>query len=54
MAEVPAYGSQEHPPSAPAPSITVHALASNKRPIGFAPWPEPKRRNKPAKRKKAA
>ncbi len=32
------------------PAITVHALKENKRPIGFAPWPEekPKRRRKPA------
>lgn len=24
------------------PSVTVHALKENKRPVGFAPWPEPK------------
>jgi hypothetical protein len=23
------------------PTPTVHALKQNKRPIGFAPWPEP-------------
>lgn len=32
------------------PAITVHALKENKRPIGYAPWPEPvkpKRTRKP-------
>lgn len=36
----------DYPDVAP-PAITVHALKENKRPIGFAPWPEntkPKRR----------
>lgn len=41
-----------HPPqrqSAP-PHITVHALKENKRPVGFAPWPEqPKRKRAPRK-----
>lgn len=31
-------------------TITVHALKENKRPVGFAPWPKPKR----SKRKKRA
>lgn len=33
------------------PSITIYALKENKRPVGFAPWPEPTA--KPKKRKKA-
>lgn len=28
------------------PSITVHALPQNKRPVGFAPWPKRKRKKK--------
>ena len=44
------YG--ERPMSGGAIShITIYALSSNKRPIGFAPWPKAK---KAKKRKKAA
>ncbi len=35
---------------ATAPAIVIHALKENKRPIGYAPWPEqpkPKRTRKP-------
>lgn len=28
------------------PSVTVHALKQNKRPVGFAPWPKAKRKKK--------
>ena len=35
------------------PTIVVHPLKENKRPIGFAPWPDPPKPKKPAKRKKA-
>ena len=38
-------------PDGAAPTITVHALKENKRPIGFAPWPE-KPKQKKAKRAK--
>jgi hypothetical protein len=27
-------------------AITVHALKENKRPIGFAPWPKPERKQR--------
>jgi hypothetical protein len=43
----------DYPYLAP-PAITVHALKENKRPIGYAPWPEPakpKRVRKPRARK---
>jgi hypothetical protein len=33
-------------------SITVYALRHNKRPIGFAPWPEAKKAKKRKKGKK--
>jgi len=39
-------------PDRTAPAITVHALKENKRPIGFAPWPEPAK-PKRARKKKA-
>ncbi len=41
--------------TASPPSVIVHALRENKRPIGYAPWPdepEPVKRKK-RKRKKA-
>ena len=37
------------PPRA-APTITVHALRENKRPVGFAPWPKEKKKGKRANR----
>jgi len=36
-------------PGQSPPSITVHALKENKRPIGFAPWPEEKKKRKKRK-----
>lgn len=34
------------------PSITVYALKENKRPIGFAPWPEePTKKRKKGKKR---
>ena len=38
-------------PEGAAPTIVAHALKENKRPIGFAPWPE-KKKAKKAKRAK--
>lgn len=34
------------------PSVIVHALKKNKRPIGFAPWPEEQEPAKSEKRKR--
>ncbi len=35
-----------------APAITIHTLRENKKPIGYAPWPEePKKPRKPRARK---
>ena len=28
------------------PSITVYPLKHNKRPVGYAPWPKPKKKRK--------
>ncbi len=41
-------------PAKAGSTLTVHALKENKRPIGFAPWPEekPKPKRKPATRRK--
>jgi len=36
------------------PAITIHVLKENKRPIGFAPWPEEEVPEEPKKRKKKA
>lgn len=41
-------------PKQTAPAITVHALKENKRPIGFAPWPEPSKPKRTRKPKNAA
>jgi len=41
-------------PTRTAPTITVHALKSNKRPIGFAPWPDPPKKKPRAKAKPRA
>jgi hypothetical protein len=30
----------------PGPSIVVHALRKNKRPVGFAPWPKERKKKK--------
>lgn len=34
------------------PSITVYPLKQNKRPIGFAPWPKPERKQRKPRAKK--
>ena len=41
----------EYPDRNP-PGIVVHALRENKRPIGFAPWPEERLPEKPKKKRK--
>jgi len=39
-------------PERAAPVIIVHALSTNKRPVGFAPWPEePKKKRKKTKKR---
>jgi len=35
------------------PEIVVHALKENKRPIGFAPWPEDEPKPKPKRKPRA-
>jgi len=48
MAEV--KSPEDYRPHSP-PGIMVHALAGNKRPVGFAPWPDvPKKRKKNGKK----
>ncbi len=49
MGYVPHFRTEEAFIEAPAGSITIHVLRENKRPIGFAPWPE---EPKPKKRKR--
>jgi hypothetical protein len=38
---------------APASAITVYPLKENKRPVGFAPWPEAKKVKRRKKGKKS-
>lgn len=40
--KVPAHGKGYRPAAKSMVGITVYALKENKRPVGFAPWPEEK------------
>ncbi len=37
-----------------APSVTIHPLKENQRPIGYLPWPEPEKPKRTRKPKDAA
>lgn len=50
MAEV--KGPEDYRSYSP-PAITVHALSSNKRPVGFTPWPDAPKKRKRKKGKRA-
>jgi hypothetical protein len=51
MSQVPAYGSKYIGPKGTPASITIYPLKENKRPLGFAPWPErPEQSKKKTKR----
>ena len=51
MTFIPNYQNWQEPVRESPPSITVYALAANKRPAGFAPWPKVSKPKKGRKKK---